>query len=219
MWFVKWFGIALSAFGIYRGMPAERLKFGFLRWLIYTFFGSSFILFGLILAAKYAEASYFSLTNTSILVPVYIGTSMVVLSTFFFVKSVRRTFVIRRLQKNGIRVVGRIYKFEIVKSLQITSGLKIRIIVLIEGTDRYAGKYSSDTLSNSGGLFTSDFSNRVVPVDVLINANNPNLYYVDIASIPQLTFTGIKDLLVHKHGVTLNRFRRRAKPKPGELNK
>ena len=119
-----------------------------------------------------------------------IGIVLFILGPILFINSKRRMKVIDELMKTGHKVTG------VVSAVRKTGSENNRdnykIIVTAAGLDGVVREYASDKVVNVGGLMASGFESKPVPVDVYLSTSNPNLYYVDIDDIPELTAESIE---------------------------
>ena len=114
-----------------------------------------------------------------------VGAVLFILGPILFINSMRRQKAIEELMRTGHKVTG------VISNVRKTGSENNRdyfvITVTAPGMDAGIREYHSDAVVNIGGLMTVDYQSKPVPVDVYISTSNPELYYVDIDDIPELT--------------------------------
>ena len=113
-----------------------------------------------------------------------LGTAVVVLAPILFIRSLKRSQVIKNLIQIGNKVSGVIVR---VKSVGGPKG-RNHYKIIVSGTDNTGimKEYISDPVSSYADLAVIDFRKNSIPVDIHINPIDPQRYYVDMSSIPDL---------------------------------
>ncbi len=122
-----------------------------------------------------------------------LGILIIVISIISFIRSRKRTSHIDNLKVRGIAVKGVIVDLKQEGGSRNSPNHK----VVVTATDNYGQvrNYLSDPIKNIGGFAFTDFRQNPVAVDVFIDPNNPENYYVDIADIPQLDTPGLMEII------------------------
>lgn len=118
-----------------------------------------------------------------------IGAGLILGSIVAAVRSFKRSRVISNLKQSGIKVQG------IVSNVESTSQRgSVRLTVSAPDQSGQVRSFASDTVS--GNTFTlTDYQQKPIAMDVYIDATNPDIYYVDIDDIPEMTADTITHLL------------------------
>lgn len=125
-----------------------------------------------------------------------LGMAVLIMAPIFFIKSLKRSTLIKRLLQMNQKIQG------ILTDVQSVGGSnrKANYKVTVSATDPtgIVRNYISDTIGNVGGLTLVDFRSNPIPVAVYIDAAHPELYYVDVSDLPNLTPQEINELLVRQ---------------------
>jgi hypothetical protein len=114
-----------------------------------------------------------------------IGAVMVIMAPILFIRSSKRSQVIKNLIQIGNQVSGVIAR---VKSVGGPKGINsYKIIVSATDNTGVTKEYMSDRVGSYADLAVIDFHKNSIPAGVYINPTNPQQYYVDIDSMPDLT--------------------------------
>jgi hypothetical protein len=121
-------------------------------------------------------------------IPFVVGAFLCIFAPILLIKSLKRSFAIKRLQQTGQKVSGVV--IDIISS-------KNGYAVVVGAPDNAGGvrNYTSDGVSGAGGFSLLDFRTHPIPMDVYVDTTNPNNYYVDISEIPNLTPERITELI------------------------
>ncbi len=120
------------------------------------------------------------------------GFGLIIFAIVSFIKSTRRTQVINTLMQTGQKITG------VLTDIQSSGSDKNQTYKIVVSATDLTGtvrNYTSDSLTNVGGLKLVDFHSNPVPIDVYIDSSNPEHYYVDIFDIPNLSPQRILDLI------------------------
>lgn len=126
-----------------------------------------------------------------------VGITILLVSFFSFVKSIRRTKAIKKLKQTGNKLQGVLVD---VQSSGRTSGRRgsatYNLVVSATDTSGTVQNYVSDKLTGAIGQLTMmDFHKNPIPIDVYVDVVYPKNYYVDISMIPKLTPEKISELI------------------------
>ncbi len=114
-----------------------------------------------------------------------IGALMVIMAPILFIRSSKRSQIIKNLIQIGNKVPGVIAK---VKSVGGPKGINsYKIIVSATDNTGVTKEYISDRVGSYADLAVIDFHKNSIPIGVYINPTNHQQYYVDIDSMPDLT--------------------------------
>lgn len=120
-----------------------------------------------------------------LLLLVVAGTVCVIMAPILFVKSLKRSKIIKNLIQTGEKLSGVLVR---VKSVGGPGARGNHYKIIVSATDKtgITKEYISDPTSTLADLTGVDFNNNSIPVDVYVNPIDSQQYYVDIVSIPDL---------------------------------
>ncbi len=119
-----------------------------------------------------------------------------------YMKGLRRGSVINHLKATGLKVEGVAVGTESSTMRRTGQATALRLVVAATDNQGTVRQYVSDPLDGASSLLVEDFKTNPVAVDVYIDPQDPERYYVDIDDIPQLSTDRIKQLLEQaKNGV------------------
>lgn len=121
-----------------------------------------------------------------------IGILVIVSSSKQFADAMRYKRTSKELLTNGTKVQGILT--EIRPHIRAARGT-YTAIVAASNTDGVVQEYISAPLTNAGSLLMIDLQANPVPVDVYLDTENPERYYVDIDDLPSLTPQRIQELI------------------------
>lgn len=127
------------------------------------------------------------------LVFLLIGLVGIISGPLLFVRSLKRSKTITRLETSGQKITGVIV--DVVKTGRSNKKSLYKIAVSAQDPSSGVRTYTSDTLSDVEGLLLVDFQQTPIPVDVYIDPANHDQYYVDISDIPGLSPERIRSLI------------------------
>lgn len=122
-----------------------------------------------------------------------IGLFCIILAPILFSRSLRRSARIEQLMRTGQRLQGVLVDIQSTGNDNNTNTYKITVSAA--DSTGVVSNYTSDKLGGVAGLAMADFRNNPIPVDVYVDATNPEHYYVDISDIPNLTPQRINELI------------------------
>lgn len=123
------------------------------------------------------------------------GLTMIVLSILSYIRSKKRTSEIGNLQVRGVSVKGVVVELKDVG--RNDNNTMYKVVVAANDLSGNVKHYLSDPINNVEGLAFTNLHQNPIAVDVFLDPNNPDNYYVDIADIPQLSAPGLSDIISH----------------------
>jgi hypothetical protein len=148
------------------------------------------ILFGVLFASTgFSKVS----TDTSSWQFPIIGIAISLIGVFLLVRSLIRARNIKNLIRTGQKLQGVLIDVQTTQDNHKRNTYQI----VVSATDSMGvvQNYVSDRLNSIGGLAMMDPRTNPIPIDVYVDATNPQNYYVDISDIPNLTPERIIELL------------------------
>lgn len=123
-----------------------------------------------------------------------IGVLIIVIGLVSFVRSVKRTNEIKHLMNSGFKLQGIVTD---IRASSVSRNNKSSSIVVVSAVDHTGAvrHFGSDALTGINRIALSGFQNDPIPVDVYIDMNSTEKYYVDIDDLPDLTSDKIAELL------------------------
>lgn len=107
------------------------------------------------------------------------------MSPILFVRSLRRSKIIKNLMQIGEKILGVVVRVKIIGG---PKGINhYRIIVSATDKTGIVQEYISDPTNSYADLTVIDFNRNQIPADVYVNPVDSKQYYVDVDSIPDLT--------------------------------
>ena len=132
-----------------------------------------------------------------------IGILCLVIAPIAYVQSSRRHKDMKALKITGHRLQGVLTNVQTLPGMNHDLGYKI--VVTATDLNGQVQNYVSDSLTGIGGLAMADFHNSPIAIDVYVNPNKPEDYYVDVSEIPSLTPERIVELIQSaRHGQPQN---------------
>ncbi len=121
-----------------------------------------------------------------------VGLGIIILAIVLFIRNIRRTGQINSLKQTGVKLQGIVTG---IGSNGSTNNGTAQIIVSATGPDGQVHHYKSDAINGLNIMGIADYQTKPVAIDVYINPTNPELYYVDLDDIPDITPERITELL------------------------
>lgn len=157
----------------------KRYKFGTAPLLFLQFFGIAFIAIGLLFIINNVGQLIFLLPF-----PI-VGVVIVIIARILFSRfSKQSDEIIKNLMDTSEKLHGVLVRVKRVGG----PGLNNNYIIIVSATNKrgIVQEYTSDPVSSYADLAVIDFRKNPIPVDIYVNPIDPQRYYVDISSIPDL---------------------------------
>ncbi len=117
-----------------------------------------------------------------------VGIIVVILAPVLFIKSLKRSRVIKNLIQIGQKIEGTVVRLKSVGGPKRTRNYRnYKIIVLATNNAGITKEYISDRVGSYTDLASVDFHKNPIPVGVYIHPVNSEQYYVDIEGMSDLT--------------------------------
>lgn len=123
----------------------------------------------------------------------FIGAGVVVTGLISFVKSLRRSKVIGRLLESSQKLPGVLVE---VRNTGRHKGKEVyQLVVSAVDISGMVKSYVSDAFFDMGHLQMVDLQKNPIPVNVLVDSENPDAYYVDVIAMPEVASASIKEII------------------------
>ena len=120
-----------------------------------------------------------------------IGAFAILFGVVSFIRSMRRSSLIKQLKSSGVKVQGVVTAV----GSNTSSNNSTQITVSATGLDGQVHHYQSDSVSGLSIIGLADYQTKPVAIDVYLNPTNQTEYYVDLDDIPNISPERITDLL------------------------